>query len=304
MDNAPRNRFKIMLAIFTFALVVLFCAEPPPEEMTLKPGELAANEQSTGEIPSLKYLYEESEPVEGEHFLIVPIPVDLSVPEIYGEALYFHTFNVKADDKIVLDGCADSEEVLTRQAPDFRFTIEDEDVGEVRVFFIPDDQSRETYLILYQSGNTTERFACYDGRNVLDVDSYPEGFKPPPMFTVKEPSVEYSVWIGSKSQNDDDNPEFAIHGTLYVSSADALDPEKLRLNFIAGNETIVIDIDEEFKAFEPEPIMVDVRGTNEEPLLGNVNPSALVTALIVASAPVLEAVCLLSASVAIVYNLA
>ncbi|MBL6981943.1 MAG: hypothetical protein ISR58_12220, partial [Anaerolineales bacterium] len=271
-----KNNFYLILIGIALASATLFCGPPPPpeeEEMMLRPEMDSANQLRGDGFPTLEILYSELE--EGVHYTIEPIPADLDRIKYGGHDFYYHTFNVKDNDTITLNGCDDADKVFTRQAPDFRFNTESTDVGDAKVFFIPDDQSRETFLILHQSGLSTGHYNCYAGSGSFEADDYPDDFEAPPVFTVNQPEIEYSVWIGSVHQDDEerDGLKFAITGTLYVSSAGARDPEKMRLSFKEGDDTETIDVNEEFEIFKPEPITVDIRGTNEEPLLGVVDTS-------------------------------
>jgi len=283
-EKFPR-RTMLILAALTMLAALSSCESPPPDdEMTLRLDFEAANELgSYDSIPEILPLLDDSDPVGEDQYLVESIPADLGKLERY-KRNYFFTFNAKGEGKRPLIGCESIELIETRQAADYRFEITSEGVQDLHVFFIPDDPSRETFLIIHNAsfdGIGPLEFDCFDGsalRDEFETEPFPEGTQAPPLASFENPSLGvYSIWVGSKPEDDDDEFSFKIHGTLFVSSSNALDPVNMRLNLQADEEVTTVDIDAELETFVPEPHVIAIRGTDKDPLNGIVDSSYLAT---------------------------
>jgi len=185
---------------------------------------------------------------------------------------------------VALNGCDDTA-IYVHSAADSRFEFVGgpENEGTLRVFFVPDDQTRETYLLVYRhpedEPSLLKSLKCYDGSTSAEhfkkEDAFLEGMKPVPLVEIPAADAgRYSVWVGTTPLEDDAKPEDIVApGTLYVVGSQAVAPASMRLSLKADNGTATVNVDESYGELVPEPRTVAIGG---DPLVGVVDVSYIV----------------------------
>lgn len=188
---------------------------------------------------------------------------------------------------VALNGCDDGKAIYVHRAPDSRFEFvgDPENEGTLRVFFVPDDQTRETYLLVYRHPegelSVPESLDCHDGSTSaehFEEDAFLAGTKPVPLVDIPAADAGwYSVWVGTIPLDDDAKPEDKVApGTLYVVGSQTVDPASVRLSLKADGGTTRVNVDESYGELVPEPRTVAIGGSEDDPLVGVVDVSYIV----------------------------
>lgn len=194
-------------------------------------------------------------------------------------------FNV-VEAPVALNGC-DEAAIYIHKAADsrFEFVSDPDEEGVIRLFFIPDDQARETYLLVYrhreEEVGIPDSFDCYDGSTSVErfeEDAFLDGAKPVPFVEIPATKAgEYSVWVGAAPLEDYADPEGILApGVLYVVGSEAVDPASVRLNLKEGDGTITVDVDEDYEELIPEPRTVVIGDSEDTPIVGVVDMTYIV----------------------------